>query len=81
MAKNRPVKREKIDLKNVKQELSAWLDRATGTPNEELVAEIIQTALKLAGDGADRGDLKILIRSLKELRYAFKVFARYRSVR
>ena len=34
------------------------------------MAEMIQTILKLAGDEASRGDLKILNRSLKELRYA-----------
>ena len=81
MAKNRVIKREKLALQSVKQELLDWLDRGSGSPNEEFIAEMIQTALKLSGDGADRGDLKILIRALKELRYAFKVFAPYRSIR
>ena len=44
----------------------------------ELIDEIKQTADKLAEDKATRGDLKILSRALKELRYAFKVFAPYR---
>lgn len=44
----------------------------------ELIEEIKQTADKLAEDRATRGDLKILSRALKELRYAFKVFAPYR---
>lgn len=81
MAKNRVIKREKLALQSVKQELLDWLDRGSGSPNEEFIAEMIQTALKLSADGADRGDLKILIRALKELRYAFKVFAPYRSIR
>lgn len=46
--------------------------------HEELIAEIKQTADKLAEDKATRGDLKILSRALKELRYAFKVFAPFR---
>lgn len=46
--------------------------------HEELINEIKFTADKLANDGATRGDLKILSRALKELRYAFKVFAPYR---
>lgn len=46
--------------------------------HEELINEIKLTADKLANDGATRGDLKILSRALKELRYAFKVFAPYR---
>lgn len=49
--------------------------------HEELINEIKLTADKLANDGASRGDLKILSRALKELRYAFKVFAPYRRNR
>lgn len=50
-------------------------------PHSELIEEIKQTADKLQRDGATRGDLKILSRALKELRYAFKVFAPYRRHR
>lgn len=46
-----------------------------------LIDEIKETADKLAKDGATRGDLKILSRALKELRYAFKVFTPYRKQR
>jgi len=51
----------------------------TGKPT--LIDEIKETADKLARDGATRGDLKILSRALKELRYAFKVFTPYRKQR
>ncbi len=47
-------------------------------PHSTLVEEIKATADKLAADGATRGDLKILSRVLRELRYAFKVFTPYR---
>src|SRR5687768_9890202 len=47
----------------------------------DLVQAIKDTADKLAVDGSTRGDLKILSRSLRELRYAFKVFAPYRRKR
>ena len=50
-------------------------------PHAELIEEIKETADKLAVDGATRGDLKILARTLKELRYAFKVFTPYRRQR
>jgi uncharacterized protein (TIGR00730 family) len=55
-----------------------------GTPSpvpehrSTLITEIKETADKLAADGATRGDLKILSRVLRELRYAFKVFTPYR---
>lgn len=49
--------------------------------HSELIEEIKTTADKLRQDGASRGDLKILSRALRELRYAFKVFAPYRRNR
>ncbi len=81
MMAKRIAKREKVTLAAIERDLLDWLESGRGSPNEELIAEMIQTALKLAADEADRGDLKILIRALKELRYAFKIFAPYRSVR
>jgi uncharacterized protein (TIGR00730 family) len=48
---------------------------------EELIARIRESADKMATDPPSRGDLKILGRTLKELRYAFKVFAPYRRRR
>src|SRR5437879_10131510 len=47
---------------------------------EQLVQQIKETADKLARDG-NRGDVKLLSTALKELRYAFKVFAPYRRRR
>ncbi len=46
-----------------------------------LIEKIKQSADKLASDQTTRGDLKILSRTLRELRYAFKVFTPYRSSR
>ena len=48
---------------------------------EDLIEEIKQTADKLGRDRATRGDLKILSRTLKELRYAFKVLTPFRTHR
>jgi uncharacterized protein (TIGR00730 family) len=47
----------------------------------DLVATIKEYADKLDSDGASRGDLKILSRTMRELRYAFKVFQPYRHRR
>jgi hypothetical protein len=49
--------------------------------HEQLIQEIRDAADKLAADGAARGDLKILSRALRELRYAFRVFKPYRRNR
>jgi uncharacterized protein (TIGR00730 family) len=47
----------------------------------ELIEELIITALKMGRDKMGTGDLKLMNRSLKELRYAAKVFAQYRAVK
>jgi uncharacterized protein (TIGR00730 family) len=47
----------------------------------DLVQTIKETADKLATEGTTRGDIKILSRTLRELRYAFKVFSPYRRKR
>lgn len=51
------------------------------TQHSELIDEIKTTADRLAADKATRGDLKILSRALRELRYAFKVFTPFRRDR
>jgi hypothetical protein len=47
----------------------------------DLIDQIKESADKLAVDRTSRGDLKILSRALRELRYAFKVFTPYRGRR
>ena len=47
----------------------------------ELIEELIVTALKMARDKMGTGDLKLMNRSLKEMRYAAKVFSQYRQYR
>lgn len=49
--------------------------------NEALIQQIKETADKLNRDGVNRGDVKLLNTALKELRYAFKVFAPYKNRR
>src|SRR5947209_6130388 len=48
---------------------------------DEFVRQIKDTADKLQRDKANRGDVKLLSTALKELRYAFKVFAPVRGRR
>ncbi len=48
---------------------------------DDLIQRIKESADQLASDGPARGDLKILSRASRELRYAFKVFSPYRRHR
>ncbi|MGH0035006.1 MAG: LOG family protein [Myxococcota bacterium] len=45
------------------------------------IRQILVSALRLARDGADRGDVKLVNNALKELRHAFRVFEPYRNHR
>ncbi|MCE9607580.1 MAG: TIGR00730 family Rossman fold protein [Planctomycetia bacterium] len=47
----------------------------------DLIAQLRETVDKLERDHASRGDLKLINRTVRELRYAFKVFAPYRRIR
>ena len=47
----------------------------------DLIAMLRESTDKMHADRIDRGDLKILARTIRELRYAFKVFAGYRTKR
>jgi len=47
----------------------------------ELLREIFTTSFKLGKESLDRGDLKLVNNALKELRYSFKIFSPYRTVK
>lgn len=52
-----------------------------GGANENNVADIIENALKLLKDVEDRGDVRVIQTAVRELRYAFKLFAPYAGIR
>ncbi len=52
---------------------------STRARDHDLVHDIINTALKLVKDNTDRGDVKMINTSVKELRYSFLVFSPFRS--
>jgi hypothetical protein len=68
----RPPKRVDPELKRRIAELIA----AQGAGhNPDLIAEIVEDAIKLHKDVADRGDVKVIQSAVRELRYAFRLFA------
>ena len=48
-----------------------------GGANEAEVADIIDNALKILTDVQDTGDVRVIQTALRELRYAFRIFAPY----
>lgn len=43
----------------------------------DLIVQLIQTSLKLHVDKHDLGQLKLITRALKEMRYAYRIFSQY----
>jgi uncharacterized protein (TIGR00730 family) len=61
--------------------IAELVTRAGTSEHVDLVFEMIVSALRMARDGAARGDFKIANSALKEMRYAFHVFSHYRGQR
>jgi uncharacterized protein (TIGR00730 family) len=74
-------RRYQLQSEEANRELDALLE-GLQVPREtwSYYAQMLTTVLKMFEDGAEVGDLKIANSALKELRYAFKVFAPYRAV-
>jgi uncharacterized protein (TIGR00730 family) len=61
----------------------ALIESVGGDPesfNGRLITQLVQTSLKLVRDGHDTGQLKLLNTALKEMRYAYRVFNKYRGI-
>jgi uncharacterized protein (TIGR00730 family) len=65
------------ELKRRIQELIAYKG---GGHNTDLVEDIIENALKLLNDVEDRGDVRVIQTAIRELRYAFRLFASHAHV-
>jgi uncharacterized protein (TIGR00730 family) len=71
----------RADLTKVHEHANALLEELEKVSDGDMVGEIVANALKLLRDNTNRGDIKLINKSFKELRYALKIFAPYRDVR
>jgi len=60
--------------------IAELVDAAGVTDNEDLVFEMITSAVRMGREDVDRGDLKLVNAALKEMRYSFLVFEPYAGV-
>src|SRR5881398_2121019 len=65
----------------LKRRIEELIDYKGGGFNQESVADIIENALKLLADVKDSGDVRVIQTAVRELRYAFKLFAPYADKR
>jgi len=75
------VEQQPKTLADLGAQIDEWLRSQNDFVNADQFAGILRTLLKLAQDNTERGDLKILNRSMQELRHAFSIFAPYRHLR
>jgi uncharacterized protein (TIGR00730 family) len=61
--------------------ISALAERAGRPEEQDLLFEMLTSAYRMATEGLDRGELKLVNTSLKEIRYAFGLFEPYQSSR
>ena len=50
-------------------------------PRSEMVAQMIDACLKMAKEGHDSGQVKLVTHAIKEMRYGYQVFNRYKGIR
>src|SRR3954464_5081265 len=76
---------DKIERQPIDPELKRRIDDLIafkgGGYNEDHVEDIIVNALKLLTDVKDRGDVRVIRTAVRELRYAFRLFAPYHEIR
>jgi uncharacterized protein (TIGR00730 family) len=75
------IKTEKPGDPELKRRIEELIQFKGGGYNQESVADIIESALKILTDIEDSGDVKVIQTALRELRYAFRLFAPYASSR
>lgn len=57
------------------------IDFKGGGHNQDLVADLVAQSLRLLHDVEDRGDVRVINTAVRELRYAFRLFAPYADKR
>jgi uncharacterized protein (TIGR00730 family) len=75
------IKTEKATDPELKRRIEELIKFKGGGFNQETVADIIESALKILTDIEDSGDVKVISTALRELRYAFRLFAPYAQTR
>jgi len=79
----RPAQR-RPDAPEIAAQLDALIEQVgTSAQSYEgrLVRELLTASLKLLADGRNTGELKLITTAVKELRYAYRVFAEYEAPR
>ncbi len=72
------VSQPNLEITQKIQELIALVGADVNSPEANLVNQMIYTSLRMVNEQFDLGQLKLLTRSLKEMRYAYRIFNQHR---
>ncbi len=75
------MSKAKVNDEQTMQAIHSLVRSIGGDPDTfdgKLITQLVETSLKLIPDGHDTGQLKLLNAALKEMRYAYRVFNKYR---
>ena len=75
-AEKHPPEKPQIDPE-LKRRIGDLIKFYGGGYNEDLIEDLVAQALKLLKDVQHRGDVRVIDTAVRELRYAFKLFAPY----
>jgi len=78
---NRRIVKKATADPELSRRIRELIDFKGGGHNADQVADIIENALKLLWDVKDTGDVRVIQTALRELRYAFRLFAPYAHLR
>ncbi|MCM8775244.1 MAG: LOG family protein [Candidatus Omnitrophica bacterium] len=73
--------RYSLGIGDLDEQIRQLIKKIGDFPDEDLIQEIIVTALKLYQDQLGRADVKLINSAFKELRYAFRIFQPYHHIR
>ena len=73
--------KQSISVEQLRKQVEEFLALPNSDPQAAILKELLGAVLRLNTERLDMLDLKIIHRSLKEMRYAFRVFKPYRHRR
>jgi uncharacterized protein (TIGR00730 family) len=73
----RVIPQKDDELERKIKDLIRYIGSDPDSFDSDLVAQIITTSLKMSKDKTDTGQLKLMTRALKEMRYAYSIFNLY----
>ncbi len=71
----------KTNIPEIDDKISSLVNNHFASENSDILRQMFTAVAKAGLESSDTGEMKLLNRNIKELRYAFRVFSEYRDVR